>query len=58
MGYVIYECTAEGCSGRSGHTVRDIDVEGFERWHGYFDTNREHTLRKVGEPETPDPVTS
>ena len=49
--YVIYECSAEGCTGSSGIAVRAVDAAGFERWHGCFDDRRTHTLRKVGESE-------
>lgn len=52
MGYVIYECSAEGCGGATGYYVRDLDAENWEKWHGYYDENREHNLRKIGESDT------
>lgn len=51
MGYVIFECSAEGCRSTTGYYVRGIDADVFEKWHGYYDT-QEHTLRKVGEADT------
>lgn len=50
MGYVIFQCSAEGCRSETGYYVRDVDAEGWAKWHGYYDP-QEHTLRKVGESE-------
>lgn len=46
---VHFECSVPECNGRTGYTVRAIDADNFERFHGCFDEHREHVLRKTGE---------